>query len=69
MLPLAAALAALFVFAPSPAQAYIGPGAGFALLSSFLVLFTTVILVFLSMLVWPFRQAWRLFKYRGVPKP
>ena len=42
-----------------PAQAYIGPGAGFALLSSFLVLFTTIVLALFSLLVWPFRLLWR----------
>ena len=33
-----------------PAEAYIGPGAGFALLSSFFVVFTTIILAALSLL-------------------
>jgi hypothetical protein len=39
-----------------PAHAYIGPGAGFALLSSFLVLFTTIILALFSLLILPFRH-------------
>ena len=39
---------------PSPAEAYIGPGAGFALLSSFFVLFTTIVVAIASLLVWPF---------------
>ncbi|UCF69572.1 MAG: alkaline phosphatase family protein [Acidobacteriota bacterium] len=50
-------------------MAYIGPGAGFALLSSFLVLFTTIIVAFAALLVWPFRALWRLVRYRGRPKP
>jgi len=51
-----------------PAEAYIGPGAGFALLSSFFVLFTTIVVVTLSVLAWPFRAAWRRLTGR-VPPP
>ena len=53
----------------SPAQAYIGPGAGFALLSSFLVLFTTILLAGASLLVWPFRALWRLVRRQRSTKP
>ncbi|MCY3970211.1 MAG: hypothetical protein OXG74_09770, partial [Acidobacteria bacterium] len=53
-----ALLAALF--AAAPAAAYIGPGAGFALMSSFLVLLATVVLAFLSILAWPIRTLWRV---------
>ncbi len=45
----------LLVAGVPAAQAYIGPGPGFALLSSFLVVFTTIILAMLSLLIWPFR--------------
>ena len=45
---------------PLPAHAYIGPGAGFAVLSSFLVVFTTIVLAIASILIWPFRSLWRL---------
>ncbi len=45
-----------------PALAYIGPGAGFAFLSSFLVLFLTFFLALLSFLSWPFRFLVRLAK-------
>jgi predicted AlkP superfamily phosphohydrolase/phosphomutase len=52
--------AALFVLAlASPLPAYIGPGAGFAFLSSFLVLFLTFVLALFSFLSWPFRFVWR----------
>jgi len=51
-----------------PAEAYIGPGAGFALLSSFFVLFTTVVVVTLSVLAWPFRAVWRLLTRRTAPR-
>jgi predicted AlkP superfamily phosphohydrolase/phosphomutase len=43
----------------SPLAAYIGPGAGFAFLSSFLVLFLTFVLALFSFLSWPFRFLWK----------
>ncbi len=52
----------------TPAHAYIGPGAGFALISSFLVLFTTIILAIVSLLVWPFRTLWRIVRRRQPAK-
>ncbi len=52
---------------PSVADAYVGPGAGFALLSSFLVAFVTVFAVIGSLLIWPFRTLWRLVRH-GRPK-
>jgi len=60
-------LAALFVgiLAPSVAHAYIGPGAGFAFLSSFLVLFATFFLAFIFFLTWPIRFAIRKIRHRG----
>jgi len=45
-----------------PAEAYIGPGAGFAFLSSFLVLFLTFLLAIFSFLSWPFRFLLRMLK-------
>ena len=54
---------------PATAEAYIGPGAGFALLSSFFVLFTTIVLAVASLLIWPFRALWRLLTRRSRPKP
>jgi len=51
---------ALVLMVPAPAQAYIGPGAGFAVISSFFVLFTTLVVVIASVLIWPFRALWRL---------
>jgi predicted AlkP superfamily phosphohydrolase/phosphomutase len=55
-LPLAAAL---ILAAAAPLAAYIGPGAGFAFLSSFLVLFLTFLLAVFSLLSWPFRFLWK----------
>jgi hypothetical protein len=68
----AALLAVIFIFVYArPAEAYIGPGAGFALLSSFFVLFTTIVVVGLSIVAWPFRAVWRLMirKRRPVGDP
>jgi predicted AlkP superfamily phosphohydrolase/phosphomutase len=61
----AAALAAL----AAPAQAYVGPGAGFALISSFAVLFVTLLIAVLSVLIWPFRKLWRLATGKKTAKP
>ncbi len=63
------ALAAGLLAAAAPAQAYIGPGAGFALLSSFLVVFVTIILAIVSILTWPFRTLWRVLRRRPRSRP
>ncbi|MFH2002717.1 MAG: alkaline phosphatase family protein [Planctomycetota bacterium] len=44
----------------SSADAYIGPGAGFAFLGSFLALFVTIILAFGTIMIWPIRAAFRI---------
>lgn len=54
---------------PGVADAYVGPGAGFAFVSSFLVLFSTLLIVMTSMLIWPFRVLWRALTRRAVVKP
>jgi predicted AlkP superfamily phosphohydrolase/phosphomutase len=46
-------------FHVSPVLAYIGPGAGFAFLGSFLTLIGGLLLGIVSVLLWPFRMAWR----------
>jgi len=51
-----------------PLQAYVGPGAGFAFLSSFLVLILTLFLAIFSFLSWPFRFLFRLIKGRRAYK-
>lgn len=48
----------------SSAEAYIGPGAGFAVLSSFLVLALSCFLALLSLLLWPFRLLLRSLRRR-----
>ena len=67
-----ALLAALLLAAaitPATAQAYVGPGAGFAFVSSFMVLFTTIFAVIASLLVWPFRTLWRALTRRSRIEP
>jgi predicted AlkP superfamily phosphohydrolase/phosphomutase len=54
---------ALLVLA-APLSAYVGPGAGFAFLSSFLVLFLTFFLALFSFLSWPFRFLWKAIRGR-----
>ncbi|HEX2695322.1 MAG TPA: nucleotide pyrophosphatase, partial [Acidobacteriota bacterium] len=61
-------LGLLFIFATVPLSAYIGPGAGFAFLSSFLVLFVTFFLAVFSFLSWPFRFLWRAVRGRKAYK-
>lgn len=58
----------LLLAAPAPASAYIGPGAGFALVSSAFVLVTTMLVVAFTLLAWPFRAAWRLVTLPRRPK-
>lgn len=64
----AALLAALLT--PGAAEAYVGPGAGFAFISSFFVLFSTVLIVLASLLIWPFRTLYRALtrRTRTVPR-
>src|SRR5436190_19088552 len=45
--------------ADGPSLAYIGPGAGFAFLGSFLTLIGGALLGIASLLLWPFRLLWR----------
>jgi predicted AlkP superfamily phosphohydrolase/phosphomutase len=58
----------LLLAAPTPASAYIGPGAGFALVSSAFVLITTFVVVAFTLLAWPFRAAWRLLTQPARPR-
>lgn len=44
--------------------AYIGPGAGFAFLGSFLTLFLSLLVSILSLLIWPFRILWTAFRQK-----
>ena len=67
LLLLAAFLVVLL--APSPAHAYIGPGAGFALAGSFLAVFAALFSALLLLLTWPVRLLWRaLFGWRALAR-
>src|SRR6185369_12345182 len=57
-------LIAAFVLAPTPAHAYAGPGAGFAVLSSFWTLFVAFLYSAYAMFTWPFRHILRLLRRR-----
>ena len=57
----------LFAFV-APADAYIGPGAGFAVLSSFVAVFTTIAVAIVSMLLWPIRAVVRSIRGPTVPR-
>src|ERR1700687_2923780 len=51
--------ALLVLLAPGVASAYVGPGAGFAVLSSFLTLFVAFLYSLLALITWPVRQLLR----------
>src|SRR5437868_7657977 len=50
----------LILLVPSPAQAYIGPGAGFALAGSFFAVFAALFSALLLVFLWPIRLLWRI---------
>src|SRR5438309_1188836 len=57
----------LLLVDPSPAQAYIGPGAGFAVAGSFFSVFTAFCSSILMLITWPVRLVWRrLFGWRAL---
>ncbi|HEY8517288.1 MAG TPA: alkaline phosphatase family protein [Candidatus Binatia bacterium] len=59
---LAAALAGLALLAPQSAEAYIGPGAGFAFAGSLFLLLAALGLALLTILLWPLTTLWRLVR-------
>jgi len=64
ILKVACLAAAVILAAPSEAQAYIGPGAGFAVAGSFLVMFTAVLSGVLALFTWPVRYVVRAIRGR-----
>jgi len=52
------------ILVPPSVNAYIGPGAGIAFVSSFLVVLATIFLAFVTLLTWPFRWLIRLVRGR-----
>ena len=57
----------LIVALPTPAWAYIGPGAGFALAGSFLAIFGAILSALSMVLFWPIRRLVRLLFRRRPP--
>src|SRR5262245_65103211 len=55
--------------APATAHAYIGPGAGFALVSSFLTLIVAFVTALLALLLYPMRALFRAARKKGVRRP
>lgn len=54
---------ALLCCTPEAALAYIGPGAGFAVAGSFMVMFTAVITALMILLTWPIRYVLRAIRF------
>lgn len=53
----------LILLIPTSGYAYIGPGAGFAFVGSFLVLFAAIFMAIITLITFPVRMLWRaLFK-------
>ena len=53
------------IFLPALAHAYAGPGAGFAVLSSFWAIFVAFLYSFYALMTWPFRQLFRFLRRRN----
>jgi predicted AlkP superfamily phosphohydrolase/phosphomutase len=53
------------VLVPALAHAYAGPGAGFAVLSSFWAIFVAFLYSFYALMTWPFRQLFRMIRNRN----
>ena len=59
-----AAVLTIIVLHPLRSHAYAGPGAGFAVLSSFWTLFVAFLHSIYAFFVWPFRQVFRILRNR-----
>jgi predicted AlkP superfamily phosphohydrolase/phosphomutase len=57
------------LLAPEPANAYIGPGAGFAVGGSFLAVFAAAFSACVMLISWPIRFIWRIMFRRRPPRP
>jgi predicted AlkP superfamily phosphohydrolase/phosphomutase len=58
------ALFGIVLLCPLRGEAYVGPGAGFAVLSSFWTLFVAFLYSVYAFFAWPFRQLFRLLRRR-----
>jgi predicted AlkP superfamily phosphohydrolase/phosphomutase len=59
----------LLLAMPERADAYIGPGAGFAVGGSFLAVFAAALSAIVTIIAWPVRLIWRLLFRRRPPRP
>ena len=62
-LQLTAITVGVLLCTPHLALAYVGPGAGFAFVSSIFIIIFTTFLAFLTLLTWPIR--WTVQRIRG----
>ena len=62
--PIVLLIVALVLFSPLRSEAYAGPGAGFAVLSSFWTIFVAFFYSFYALVTWPVRHLLRLFRRR-----
>lgn len=60
---MSAAVLSILIFAP-PAHAYVGPGAGFAVVSSLLTWLLATLQAIFAFLTWPIRQFFRFLRHR-----
>ncbi len=64
LLPAGLLVIGLVLLFPSRSEAYAGPGAGFAVLSSFWTIFVAFLYSFYALVTWPIRQLLRMFRRR-----
>src|SRR5450432_618468 len=55
----------LLLLFPARSEAYAGPGAGFAVLSSFWTLFVAFLYSMYALFTWPLRYLWRVIRGRN----
>src|ERR1039457_2965458 len=65
LLPALLLVLGLVLLFPLRSEAYAGPGAGFAVLSSFWTLFVAFLYSFYALMTWPFRQLFRFLRRRN----
>lgn len=58
----------LLVLAPAVCHAYVGPGAGFALVSSFLTFLIAFFTAFFALFTYPVRKLWRMLRRKKAPR-
>jgi predicted AlkP superfamily phosphohydrolase/phosphomutase len=58
----------LLLLIDRPAYAYIGPGAGFAVLSSFFMILAAFFLALVNLVSWPVRYVWRFLRGKNAYK-